>query len=286
MEGQPEKDFFSSLWVVLVIYKMKISESPTYQSLTSALQHCNKSISLFIYDNSPRAQEVLTNSLWRTHYQHDPSNNGVSKAYNEGFKKAKSENKSWMLLLDQDTTFTSDILDSYEEACKKNSLHEIFAPIVKNEMKIISPFRFSLGRGASLSNIHGGTYSINDLRFINSGLLISVRLFEKCSGYDEGFPLDFSDLSFAWRVKKFQNEFVVVDRVCSHSLSSSEKSSSMMLSRFQFFLRSSRLYGKLYSSSFFLFLNRFFRAMKLSYKFRSWEFVLLFIRIERERTSS
>lgn len=280
MEDQPKNDFFDSLWVVLVIYKMRIPESPTYQSLTSALQHINQSASLFIYDNSPQPQEVLTNSCWNMHYHHDASNVGVSRAYNEGFKNAKSENKKWILFTDQDTIFPDYIFDSYFNIKKENPTMEIFVPTVTVGTKVISPFRFSFGRGTSLSTALRKRYSIDDLKFINSGLLVSSHLFERCNGFDEHFPLDFSDLVFAQRVKKFQREFLIADAVCSHHLSSHEKSFAVSLNRFRVYLRASKLYGKLYDSSTFLFLNRFLRGLKLSLKFRTVEFLKSFVKLE------
>src|SRR5579859_5229563 len=98
MDHSPKIDFCNSVLVVLVIYKMKIAESPAYQSLTAELICSKKSAALFFYDNSPQPQESLVDQCWTTYYHHDPSNPGVSKAYNEGFKKAKALNKKWLLL--------------------------------------------------------------------------------------------------------------------------------------------------------------------------------------------
>ena len=42
---------------------------------------------------------------FRIHYISDPTNPGVSKAYNVGFELARQLNKKWLLLLDQDTVF-------------------------------------------------------------------------------------------------------------------------------------------------------------------------------------
>src|SRR5260221_11839723 len=123
---------------------MKISESPTYQSLTSALQHSSTSTSLFIYDNSPQPQEVLTNPCWNIHYQHNPSNPGVSKAYNKGFECAKIQNKKWILLADQDTEFPIDAFDKYLRSQKESGC-SIVVPKLIDQVGIVSPLKFYFG---------------------------------------------------------------------------------------------------------------------------------------------
>lgn len=275
MERQSANIFFENLWIVLVIYKMKIEESSAYQSLTSAIESCNQSTSLFIYDNSPGPQECPGNTVWKTEYHHDDSNLGVSKAYNEGFKKAATKNKKWMLLADQDTVFKTDVFEKYVAVIAQNPQQKIVVPIVRSESMIISPFRFSWGRGSTIAMITPGLYSLRDLKFINSGLLISTHLFEQCDGYDESFPLDFSDLAFIERIKGVHNEFFVMDSVCDHSLSANEKSFAIVKDRFVCFVKASRLYGKMHGSALLLLLTRFFRAIKLGLRFRS----LVFFRI-------
>ncbi len=120
--------FLDSLLIVLVIYKMKIGESPAFVSLTRALQFSHQSATLFVYDNSPRPQNIEQNENWKIEYQNDPTNPGVSKAYNEGFTLAKTENKKWMLLVDQDTEFEKDSLLIYKIAVEENKYEKILSP--------------------------------------------------------------------------------------------------------------------------------------------------------------
>jgi GT2 family glycosyltransferase len=256
---------------------MKIRESPTYQSLTSALNHCEKSASLFVYDNSFTEQKLLADQCWSVYYQHDPSNPGVSKAYNEGFKKAKMLNKKWLLLVDQDSTFRMNIFEKHIAAFTSYPDQELFSPIVRNASSIISPFRFAFGRGSIITNVRSGLYSLTDYKFINNGLLVSINLYAQSNGYDEHFPLDFSDLAFIQRARKLVDQFVVIDADCCHSLSSSESSIELSLNRFRYFASASKVYGQLYGLSFFLFVNRCLRCIKLSYRFKSLGFFKILI---------
>src|SRR5258708_19448906 len=100
-----KRDFFDDLMVVLVIYKMEINESPAFSSLTKALQSGNHRAAIFIYDNSPQTHTHRQNQNWEITYRNDPSNPGVSKAYNEGFEFPKSQYKKWIFLFNQNTYF-------------------------------------------------------------------------------------------------------------------------------------------------------------------------------------
>jgi GT2 family glycosyltransferase len=274
-EAQVTDNFFRELMVVLVIYEMDIGESPAFRSLTDALQAVNRKTSILMYDNS-RYPHTHSNTLyenWVVTYRNDPSNPGVSKAYNEGFKHAKEQAKKWMLLSDQDTRFPATFFESVRTSMTNHPGDELFAPIIKGDSKLISPFRFKLGKGFALQSIEVQCYSLNDLKFINSGLLISTTLFEKCNGYDERFPLDFSDLAFIQRLKKYKDRFVVVKAICSHSLSSDERIFSKSVNRFTHFVNASRMYGRIYNQPFIFFASRLFRAIKLSFRFRSLGFI-------------
>jgi GT2 family glycosyltransferase len=272
---QVADNFFSELMVVLVIYKMDIGESSAFTSLTDALRFVNQKTSVLIYDNSPypHKHSNTVNENWVVSYRNDPSNPGVSKAYNEGFKHAKEKAKKWMLLSDQDTRFPATFFESVGTSMTNHPADELFAPIIKGDSKLISPFRFKFGKGFVLQSIEVQCYSLDELKFINSGLLISTTLFEKCNGYDERFPLDFSDLAFIQRLKKYNDKFIVIKATCSHNLSSDERTFSKSVNRFAHFVNASRMYGRIYNQRLIFFVSRSLRAIKLSFRFRSLGFI-------------
>ena len=265
--------FLDDLLIIIVIYEIKIGESPAFSSLTNALNSVSCSSTFFIYDNSSVSQAIPENNPGSLFYYHDAINPGVSKAYNEGFKKAKAIHKKWLLISDQDTGFPAGYFEKVKATMNTCTSDEFFVPVLKNESWFVSPFRFKLGRGVVLNEIDRQSYPLDHYRFINSGLLISVALFEKCGGYDERFPLDFSDLAFAHRIMKYQDKFVVIPATCTHHLSSEEQNVTLSLGRFARFINASRLYGEVFDLRFILFINRFFRALKLGWQFRSFEFV-------------
>jgi GT2 family glycosyltransferase len=269
-----------SILIIIVIYEIKLDASQAFNSLTEALIKGNQRASLFIYDNSLLPQPTPTRNIWNIYYQHDKSNPGVSKAYNQGFIKAKEFGKKWIMLSDQDSHFPIDFFDCFAKSLATKPYNELFVPILRSGSILVSPFKFKYGSGHILQKIEAKSYPLNDLKFINSGLIVSTLLFEKCGGYDERFELDFSDLAFIERLKKYQEEFLVMNATCEHHLSSQEKGFSKAKNRFNSFLKASRLFGYTFGPSVFLFINRLFRAIKLSLRFRSFEFLKLLIQIQ------
>lgn len=260
--------------IVLVLYQMKVADSPAYQSLSRALEREGKQGQLYVYDNSAIPQPVPYHTLWKIHYHHDPTNPGVSQAYNRAFQFAKVNGKKWLLLADQDTVFPTDLFSQYSMALKKNPHHALFVPIVRDSFGLVSPLRSVFGRGFRLQNVFSGTYALKKLKFINSGLLIALPVFEKANGYDERFPLDFSDFAFINRVSKISSDFFVVDAPCHHSLSSQEtRSLASGLERFRLFCRSAVLFCQFLTPLPVLGWLVLPSAIKLSWKWRDLRFL-------------
>lgn len=217
------RNFLEELMVVLVLYKMEIHESPAVISLTTALKSLQQRTSIFIYDNSPNAHAHThtPGEQWHVTYHHNAANPGVGKAYNEGFRLAGAQNKKWLLLVDQDSVFEKDFFSKCKTAIGNDANEEIFVPRMVDSRGIVSPFYFRLGRGFRLNAINEGQYRLSGKRFINSGILITCRLFEVSGGYDEQFSLDFSDLVFLERLETREQTFRVLDSTCEHALSAS-----------------------------------------------------------------
>ncbi len=269
-------DLEEYLLVVLVVYEMKINESPAFNSLCKASPQ--RPITFFIYDNSQYPQSIpITN--WAITYCHDQSNPRVSKAYNEGHKIAKSLNKKWLLLADQDTEFPINIFLDYSNAIKNYSDARVFAPVLFDSKGLVSPFRLLWGKGRRTKEIKSGEYSLDKYKIINSGTLISVEAFEKAGGCDERFPLDYSDLSFSDRLMVNDPDFILITSRCKHNLSATkeEKDLSMELARFKSFCNAVRLYKKIsvrFVSIPWIVLPR---ALKLSLEMRDSGFLKIAI---------
>jgi rhamnosyltransferase len=263
--------------IVLVIHEMDLAESPAFHSLSKGLSHVQKKGILFVYDNSTFSQTIPDNDQWTIYYQHDATNPGVSHAYNIGFAKTKQLQLKGMLFVDQDTLFPEIIFQQYHQSIKEYPDANVFAPLLVDKSGIISPFQAGLTSGRRLKEFTPGKKSLNDIHAINSGLLVTLNIFEKCGGYDERLRLDFSDFNFFKRLQQYTASIVLVDAECQHEHSSTEKTSiAKAISRFEIYLQAVRIMGN--ESSGFLFQSRaLLRALKLSFQYRSFRFIGSFL---------
>jgi GT2 family glycosyltransferase len=271
--------FLEELCVVLVIYKIKINESPAYRSLTGALETCSKSVSLFIYDNSPTQQEIPIDPHWQIHYQSDASNPGVSKAYNMGFKYAKAANKRWLLLSDQDTDFPNNAFNEYFRGTEKFR-SPVTVPVLVDRSGIVSPFKFYFGGGQRQKKIvMGSALLVREFFFTNSGMLISTECFENVNGYDEQFRLDYSDIDFVLRLRNKTEYFVLADFECRHDLTTTNSTfSEVLIGRFRNYIRASREFRKKYPQFFWIPFRVFLQAAKYSWRHKNFAFIIVYLK--------
>lgn len=268
-------NFFEDLLVVLVIFKMEINESPAFNSLTRALQSSNERSSIFIYDNSPHPHTFAASKHWEITYRNDPSNPGVSKAYNEGFQVAKTQNKKWLLFVDQDSAFNGDFFLKCKISAGENANENVFVPVMMDSKGIVSPFHFRFGRGLRLDAAPAGLHQLSKMKFINSGLLIACDLFEISGGYDERFQLDFSDLVFLEKLKLVRQSFFVIDTICTHALAASDRTTLRKpLGRFKVYAHAACLFGQQTGNSWVIFW-KYMRGIAFFFRFFDWRFMTL-----------
>ena len=84
---------FQKIFVVIVLYKTRLEDSITIQTLNDAIED---RISLMVFDNSPLRQyneDSFAFNKFDIVYYHDGSNPGLSYAYNLALEKAFLSNK-------------------------------------------------------------------------------------------------------------------------------------------------------------------------------------------------
>ena len=113
-----------SILAVVVLYNCELSQSQSVSSLFEILNEnadLAKHFSIVLYDNSPQPQSQAMPATFPIHYVHDPSNGGLATAYNFALARAESEEREWLLLIDQDTSPTREFIVELLEAAA--SLH-------------------------------------------------------------------------------------------------------------------------------------------------------------------
>lgn len=268
---------------VLVIYNTRLENSETFVSLSDNIQKNALNMDIVIYDNSPSAMyNDEAHDFWNIRYIHDPTNPGISKAYNIGARIAQELNKKWILFLDQDTYFPENTFNNYVESVLNYPQEILFVPILKSDNGIVSPSSYRFKRGFPVKSIEKGIQSLSKLSPLNSGIFIRIDEFVKCGGYNEKIKLDFSDFAFIERLRKLHLSFVVTDIICSHKLSTDNEVDiglNKTLIRFGYYCEGARYSIETYTDAIVLTLVITARCLKLMLKFKSVKFIksLLFI---------
>ena len=135
----------SSILAILVLYNRELAQSQSGSSLLRILNdspELAKHFSLVLYDNSPQPQTPEIAASYPICYVHDPSNGGLASAYNFALQRAESEEREWLLLLDQDTSLTPEfVLELVQATASLHARPEVAAivPKLRVNSRIDSP---------------------------------------------------------------------------------------------------------------------------------------------------
>lgn len=232
----------NKILAIVVVYNKTIIQSDSIMSLNNDLMQLEQKLDVYIYDNSLAPTDLP--ELERINfvcYNHDSSNAGVSRAYNEGVKYASSIGKEWVLLLDQDTKFEKGAIECYIQSLEAYPEIKLFCPLILLENSIIfSPFRRKLKRGVSLRHVNFVKYDLKKFSPVNSGMLINIGSFIECGGYNDAVKLDFSDLEFIERFSKKNGSFLLIRTKAIQDFSNNETNVDSLNRRFLFFCQGAR----------------------------------------------
>ncbi|MBD1392322.1 glycosyltransferase [Mucilaginibacter glaciei] len=261
---------------VIVLYKSSLEESVCFQSLLKSVDSFNSQLLLVVYNNSPDYWQYGNDSYKGVTitYLEDHKNSGVSKAYNTAFDYGIGQNKEYILLLDQDTQLEKlffNVFFDYESKFNKDA--GLYCPMICNDFGLLSPAKFFLYSSQKLSSIEPGVHSLEPLAIINSGLIISTKLYQLNGGYNEKIKLDFSDFDFLRRVLTFTKLVVVLDVKCKHELSGESKMPlASALNRFDYYLEGALYYKKTLLDAIGLSMWIMLRSVKLGVKYKTAKF--------------
>lgn len=271
------QSFLSDILFIVVLYKRKISECESIQSIITGLREY--SIDIFIYDNSPEYNTISyqATSNIKIHYRADAMNSGISKAYNEGAKFAKKGGKRWLIFSDQDTVFKDNALYMYYLSIMEFPNNVLFVPILKNDNLIISPCKYYLKNGFLFKEEFYGLTSIRHKSVLNSGLCISLKAFEEIGGYNERISLYFSDFNFIDRFRKKYKTFVVVKTIANHDFSLLSLDNETSMTFFENYCIGARSLVNNVLEYIIILMVALYRMILLSMKFKRLVFVKIFI---------
>jgi len=269
------------IFAVIVLHKQSLDSSKTILSLNESLKRNDSFLDVLVYDNSPQPQFSESSFQLlncRINYMNDLSNPGVSKAYNVAAQIAKKSNKSWLLLLDQDTEFPENTIQTYLNAMNTHEDQDLFVPILLSSHGVFSPSKYYFKKGFLWLDVRPGVHSLKHRTVLNSGTLVSTNAFIDVGGYNEKIRLYFSDFNFIDKLRKKVRGFVVIDLVCKHQLSDQVNINlDDAKIRFNQYCEGSFQSAESISGYLSYFATVFLRSVLLSFRYSTPIFIKIFI---------
>jgi GT2 family glycosyltransferase len=235
---------------VLVLYNTGLKESRTVKCLNNALGKVHSRLNLLVYDNSALITpgEIITEyENFIINYINDPSNPGLAKAYNEGYRHARESNKDWILLLDQDTEFRDDFFEILLKAAVTGLDDQTVCLIPRvfsaGTDKMISPVQITPGGFIKpLRNTSSGFLKGNNITGINSGTLLRTGFLGEIGGFNDQYPLDMQDHWYFREIMRRNLKIFLLDSSIMQDLSVSNFEENISVSRYKSILSSEHLF--------------------------------------------
>ena len=239
---------------VVVLYKRRPERSETINSLAAVFEknaELLRSIRVVIWDNSPTSIDPQ-DLPFACDYKHAGRNVGTSGAYNKAMEFADAQGSPWLLLLDQDTSVSSEFLPrmlEYSYLLEDSPEIGSVVPFIYSHTQLVSPrllLNFNRTRQIPLT-LHG--ICRKRAFAINSTTLVRVAALKEIGGYSEEFWLDLSDV-YAFQAMYLNGRYMYVaaDLVLQHSLSGMDYDKEMTYERYRNFLAAEGAFVDLYSS--------------------------------------
>jgi GT2 family glycosyltransferase len=210
--------------MVVVLYKTRAADSLSLITLGDNLPANSK---LVVWDNSPDALHAA-DLKWiharfpNSEYIHTPENSSLAKVYNQVY--VTNTQYDYFLILDQDTTLTTDFFVALRNAIARHPGINLFLPLVCHGHQVVSPADFRFYRGVYWTQRQTGLVTAQNRLAIASGMTIRMEyLKEKANRFDERLKLYGVDDKFILDYGKENQYFFVLDYVLTHQLSMFEQ---------------------------------------------------------------
>lgn len=231
--------------IVLVLYKLKLKDSLTYQSFTKYIKQTSIKYELLIYNNSP---EVIIEKEDGYLSVNSSNNEMLSGAYNYALKLAEDTNKKWLLLLDQDTELTEQFFFELDTFLKSNNEQSVGAvvPILYKGKYHLSPISFSPVFGPFLSYrpVEGNVSTQLCVSAYNSATMLNVEFMKSIGGFSTDYPLDMLDHWYFYQMYKAKKPIYVLNARIEQNLSLLDMSNCMNVDRYKMYIKAQKHFVK------------------------------------------
>ena len=260
---------YSMLYFLLVIYNVKICESPAFISLKKAYEFfsdngCDRDCRFLVIDNSDQpsfcAENKESTRKSGAEYLSMNGNQGLPAAYMRGIQYALDHGAEWVLISDQDSVFDRQYLQVFFNHLCSGQEKLIYAPEVKEvkAQKRISPI-----------------VRRNRQYYINSGIAVNRKVFAK-AGYDKNLFLDYVDYDFFNSCYALgigsRIQFVPSMKVSQNFSGAGKNGLEKDLKRFQIYVRDGRyFYSKWHKRTWDM--EMVIRCLHLCFMYHSFRFL-------------
>lgn len=232
--------------IVVVLYKCNITQSESLQSIEKIKNDLTElfDLDILVYNNDSQIK-ILPHSNHQIY--NSPTNSMLVGAYNYALNLALNKQIKWLLLLDQDTTLTTQYFEALHTSLSKETTENTacVAPIITNNGKQLSPVKYSpiLGPKWFLTPASPGIYNCCLFAF-NSATLINTSAISSIGGFPTEFPLDDLDICYFYRLYQKKYTTHVMPSTIEHQLSVLDYAKNMTPERYQSILDSDKLMAK------------------------------------------
>jgi len=225
----------NSIEIVIVLYQCSLDESVTFLSFKEQLEKKSIDYELIIYNNDIHqkiedSRFIIVNS---------EENKKLEGAYNYALERAIKQDKSWILLLDQDTVIPDNYFEELKKIFSVSYSPDLVAVVPKlvSEGKVISPVRVtSLMRFEKELIVSG--YTNERINALNSMSLFNVQFIRSIGGFSKDFPFDMHDHWCYNQIYKLHKKVYVLDITTEHESSFVNFEENISVKRYKQFLSS------------------------------------------------
>ena len=199
------------------VYGVVILFNPNVDVIDNIKSYAQYLDKLFIYDNSPINNLDLFQSLYtdfEIEYIHNCNNDGISKPLNIISKKLYNTENSWLLTMDQDSSFPDDSLPKMIDIAKNTT----------QNIGIFSPFhKTALNKNKSKLTIEA------KMTVMTSGNLLNIAAHKKIGGFDEKYFIDCVDWEYCLKLNSMGYQVLTLNNVeLNHGLGIPFKTTSLI----------------------------------------------------------
>lgn len=176
-----------SIQGVIVLY------NPDNEVLNNIKSYVNNIEKLYIVDNSEKKNSKLINAIQslssKCIYIDNNGNQGIAKALNVGAKLALEDGASWLLTMDQDSSF------------EENSLTILIDWILNNDTSkvgILSPYHLTRDKVTTYTKENT---VIDKQTVMTSGNLLNLDAYKKIGKFEEKYFIDYVDHEYCLKLQ-------------------------------------------------------------------------------------